>query len=564
MSRTPPIFIATAALAAVLLAIGGRVARAAEWQWSAELTSVVSDETKAHPRAFLWIPPDCQRVRGVVVGQHNMIEEGVLEHPAMRQTLAEIGFAEVWVTPAFDGVFRIDKNAGEHFQNMMDALAEVSGYSELKFAPVVPIGHSAMASFPYHFAVWNPARTLAAISHKGTWPDFRADDATWPPRHDGDLDGVPLLFFNGEYEDASGRAEKALEFRKRNPKCPLTMCADAGGGHFDFHDRMVEYLAIYIRTAAKYRLPEQSSPDAPVPLKPIDPTKTGWLAERWRPTAAPKFAPAPFANYKGDATQAFWFFDGELARATEAYNVSTTGKKPQLLGYVQNGRLVPQDAPHTHQQISLKFLPIDDGLTFELVGTFLDTVPDGRPETWTGLPAGSHLGHAAGGGPVVIDRICGPVEKLGPDTFAVRFYRMGMSNPKRTGDIWLMATHPGDEQFKRAVQQAELRIPYRNKDGADQRITFPPVPDQRAGATSAKLIATSSADAPVHYYLREGPAEIDGDIVRLTPIPPRAKYPVKVTVVAWQWGRSIEPKLKSAEPVERTFSILPAIVSGAQ
>jgi hypothetical protein len=26
-------------------------------------------------------------------------------------------------------------------------------------------------------------------------------------------------------------------------------------------------------------------------------------------------------------------------------------------------------------------------------------------------------------------------------------------------------------------------------------------------------------------------------------------------VVAWQWGRSIEPKLKSADPVERTFWI---------
>jgi hypothetical protein len=29
--------------------------------------------------------------------------------------------------------------------------------------------------------------------------------------------------------------------------------------------------------------------------------------------------------------------------------------------------------------------------------------------------------------------------------------------------------------------------------------------------------------------------------------------PIKVTVVAWQWGRSSEPKLKTAEPVERSF-----------
>jgi hypothetical protein len=40
-------------------------------------------------------------------------------------------------------------------------------------------------------------------------------------------------------------------------------------------------------------------------------------------------------------------------------------------------------------------------------------------------------------------------------------------------------------------------------------------------------------------------------------IPPRAKLPVKVTVIAWQYGRSIEPKVKSADPVERSFLIAP-------
>ena len=58
---------------------------------------------------------------------------------------------------------------------------------------------------------------------------------------------------------------------------------------------------------------------------------------------------------------------------------------------------------------------------------------------------------------------------------------------------------------------------------------------------------------PVSYYVREGPAEIDEDILRFTPIPPRAKYPVKITVVAWQYGRSGEPKLQTAASVERTF-----------
>jgi hypothetical protein len=60
---------------------------------------------------------------------------------------------------------------------------------------------------------------------------------------------------------------------------------------------------------------------------------------------------------------------------------------------------------------------------------------------------------------------------------------------------------------------------------------------------------------PVYYYVREGPAEVDGDVLKFTSLPPRTKFPVQVTVVAWQYGRAVEPKLQSAAPVERTFFI---------
>ncbi len=159
----------------------------------------------------------------------------------------------------------------------------------------------------------------------------------------------------------------------------------------------------------------------------------------------------------------------------------------------------------------------------------------------------------------MIERICGPVEKLAPDTFALRFYRMGLNNPRRTGEIWFAATHPGDATFKRAMQQALLRVPLRNTEGAPQVITFPAIPDQRLAAKSLTLNATSDAgaDAKVRYYVREDPAEIVGDMLVFTPIPPRARLPLRVTVVAWQYGRSSEPKLQSASPVKRTFQLLP-------
>ena len=47
-------------------------AEAAEWQWSISVKGGV--EKSGPARAFLWIPPACDRVRGVVLAQHNMEE----------------------------------------------------------------------------------------------------------------------------------------------------------------------------------------------------------------------------------------------------------------------------------------------------------------------------------------------------------------------------------------------------------------------------------------------------------------------------------------------------------
>jgi hypothetical protein len=60
---------------------------------------------------------------------------------------------------------------------------------------------------------------------------------------------------------------------------------------------------------------------------------------------------------------------------------------------------------------------------------------------------------------------------------------------------------------------------------------------------------------PVSYYVVSGPVEVEGDMLRFTRIPPRRRFPVKVIVVAWQWGRSIDPKVQTATPVMREFLI---------
>lgn len=74
------------------------------------------------------------------------------------------------------------------------------------------------------------------------------------------------------------------------------------------------------------------------------------------------------------------------------------------------------------------------------------------------------------------------------------------------------------------------------------------------GTEEIRLDAVSDSGLPVRYYVKAGPAEIIGNRLIFTRIPPRSKFPVKVTVVAWQYG--IPGAVQTAGPVVREFYIL--------
>jgi hypothetical protein len=526
--------------------------QAAEWQWSSTILNAKDNPGKL--RAYLWIPPDCKQLKGVVFAQHNMEEIMIFENPKFRKALGELGLAEVWCAPAFDLFFNFHRGAGDTFNGIMEDLAIASGYSELKYIPVVYMGHSAAASAPYYFAAWNPERTLAAISVSGQWPYVRN---TVCPDIWGDrtIDYIPSLETMGEFEAANSWSSEGLKERRQHPLMPLSMLACPAEGHFAASDKKVEYLAFYIKKAMQYRLPEKVFMDKPTPLNPIDPVRTGWLMDKWRINQVPVAEPAPVSEYKGNAAEAFWFFDEEHVQATCKYEASFRGYNPQLVGIVQQGKMLPQN--NTHLQVHPKFLPEDDGISFTLTGAFYDTVVSGSPRlpVWAGLPVGSAIGHAQGQKPVSVDKICGPFIKTGPDKFILHFDKSAIVKNNQM-ELVFVVTNPGDDQYKPAVQQASMMVPTQNSEGQEQIITFPEIPNQKAGSKPVELHATSSANAPVFYDILDGPAVITGNKLTLTPIPVRAKYPMKVTVIAWQYGRSVEPKLKSALSVERIFYVV--------
>ncbi len=516
-------------------------AQAAEWQWSTAVRGYISAETNEPPRAFLWIPPTCHQVRAVIFGMHNMSEETLFENKQFRRDVSELDFAIIWITPGLDMNWNAETGVQEQFEQIMDDLADRSGYQELRNAPIVPIGHSAMATFPWNFAAWNPERTLAVISLHGDAPRTNLtghgrENIEWGKRT---IDGIPGLMIEGEYEWWENRVIPALAFRLMYPHSTISFLCDAGHGHFDVSAQVVDYISLFLKKAALYRLPANIQPQhETVKLKRLNPEQ-GWLAERWRQNGEKRAVPAPFTKYKGDKHDAFWYFDEEMALETERIYAHEKNKQEQYIGFMQQGKMLPFN-PTRHARIVAKFIPETDGLTFHLKPVYTDSL-----RTTPVTASSAKIPRTT--------RICGPVEVVNDTTFTVRFYRMGMNNPKRTGDIWLCAESDGDTKHKSTVQQINIRIPYRNTEGIRQHILFPGLPDITTETESVSLSACSDCGLPVYYYVKEGPAEIkDGKIV-LTTIPPRAKYPIKVTVVAWQYG--IAGKTQTAEPVERSFYI---------
>lgn len=519
----------------LLLLAGWAGARtnAAEWQWRVATHGIVSAETGREPDAYLWVPPTCERVRAVVVGQHNMSEETLFENRLFRQRMAELDFAIVWITPILEMPWDVATGCNETLFRALADLAAASGYEEIATAPVIPVGHSALATFSWNFAAWNPDRTLAVVSLHGDAPrtnltGYGRTNLEWG--RERNIDGIPGLMIEGEYEWWEARVRPALAFRMMYPASCVSFLGDAGRGHFDVGDETADYIATFLAKAAEQRLG--------TPLRRVNPD-AGWLAERWWPEQERRAEAAPASRYRGNRHETFWYFDREMARMTEARYARTRHKQPLYIGYEYEGTPIHYDE-HFHARMHCALHPAADGRTFHLRAFFSDST---RQHRTAEHPAGR----------AVIRRICGPVEVVDDTTFRICFGRGTIDNPRRGRELWLVAEHPGDRRFKGAVQQLLVELPFRNTTGRRQSILFPSLPDIRTGEAAPELKARSDCGLPVAYFVKEGPARVVDGALQLTEIPPRSRYPIRVSVVAWQYG--LPDSVQSAEPVERIFYI---------
>ena len=72
----------------------------------------------------------------------------------------------------------------------------------------------------------------------------------------------------------------------------------------------------------------------------------------------------------------------------------------------------------------------------------------------------------------------------------------------------------------------------------------------------AILFANSSSQLPVEYHIAYGPAKINNGNLSVAELPRRVTFPIEAKVVAYQFGRGLEPRIQTAKPVEQILQIL--------
>ena len=510
-----------------------RNTRCSEFQFVA---SVPFTDAKGKPQttnAFLWIPEKCRNIRGVVLAQQNVGEQGFAENAVIRQACRDTGMAMVWFYPYFNQSFDHPDQDGAVLQNALDELATVSGYAEIASAPWLPFGHSSTVSFAQQLANWKPERCLAQIVFKG------GTDFGLPNNRQ-----VPLFEVGGNFTEWSQQKKDwtknggypwgpiAIGKDRATTQRPVSYLMECGSSHFVMTDAEADMIAMYIRKVVPARLPAGGGV-----LKPVD-IDSGWVVDL--DMGNPKRSPAqPAKSATDSAKNGVWFFDEEMAMAVEKLmNVNWT-RKTQIPVILRNDGSVPavQDSGMFEGATPVAG---GDGVTFTLKPAFLDKIPS----NFTTGP-GQELGHSDKG-QIQIGWLSGNAMVTGPGTIRPIVDRLWGS--------MIYVRHPGDGEYRPSIQPFNLGFPSTNI-GKPQTITFPEIPDQPAGTTPLELKAVSDAGLPVEYGVIVGPARVSGKTLTFTGIPPRSRFPIKVTIRAAQFGRSIEPAVQSARMVERSFMI---------
>ena len=371
--------------------------------------------------ALLRLPQGQTEVKALLYCHQNMTEEVLFRSRLFTRKMDSLGVAmafvqqgsQNWDTSVKDEQGR---SCQERFEQLVQTFAEGTGHPEIATAKIIPFGHSAQANFPWNFAAWNPDRTLCIISYHGDAPrtnlcGYGRANVEWGRTRN--IDSIPGLMVEGEYEWWEARVRPALAFRMMYPESRISFLCDAGHGHFDLGEETQLYLARFIAKAL-----EDSRP------------KGGVYYSRWHEDG----------TEDTDPHDQFWYQDEEMATLTRSRYKATRGKQLQYVSARINGQPITYN-PNAH--IKMNVTITQNEFAIEPFFAYADR-----------LTPSSH--HAAVRPRVVL--ISGPAIQTGERTFRYDPEYFGCDSNRQWTGITLCVEADGDGTYKPAVQEINVQI----------------------------------------------------------------------------------------------------------
>lgn len=380
-------------------------------------------------RALLRLPKGNSEVKAILYCHQNMTEEVLFRSKLFTDRMDTLGVAMAFVQ---QGSQNWDTASGcqERFDSIISGFASATGHPEISTAPIIPFGHSALATFPWNFAAWNPQRTLCIISYHGDAPrtnlcGYGRANIEWGRTRN--IDSIPGLMIEGEYEWWEARVRPALAFRMMYPESRISFLCDAGRGHFDLGEDTQLYIARFI---------EKSLAD-PRPAG-------GELYSRWHADGSESI----------DPHDCFWYHDNEMVEWTRRRYSAAHGDLPRYVSAKISGQTVDYDSTrHVRMSFPLrKVLPssaerIPDGFEFT-VEPFFSNADRISPV------AGSDTSD------IKVVLISGPAIQTGPYTFRYDPDYFGFDPKRLWSGITLTLEAPGDSIHMPVIQEINLSLPH--------------------------------------------------------------------------------------------------------
>lgn len=468
----------------------------------------------AEEGAFLWLPPASERIEGILVAGTTSIEKDVVRDPRVREVCRRRNLAIVFGTSGLNGFFG---------QELLDKLAEASGYEELSTAPLFFVGHSAGGPQAKQQAAAFGGRTFGLMLSRGGIPDAGSR--------------FPTLVLTGQFDEFGGlmRDENGREPAWENPRDALaqvleadrelfvSFAVEAGAGHFGWSERNAELFALFLDKAAAG---VRESYPSPLPLRgnqipvPGDPRWTRQM-------------------------------DREFAEALSRYNAPLQdSRRDQFLRW-ENRHWVDAGVRNFFHALDFE----GDGQTFRVRPVFAERVPgqhNGNGPRW--LEAGQDVGNA--GGEIKIRVVSGPA-------VVVEGHRLRLQhdalNPAQGpwGRLTFLAYSEGNGEFRHTELPGMAPRGYRGPQGQTQTITFDEIHEIHGGENPIPLVASASSGLPVSFYVLRGPAVVKDGQLHITQVPARPKYPIEIEVVAYQAGSGVEPRFSPAPGISQVTRLHP-------